>query len=126
MDRPVRYFRVVEPYNSPYPTPIIFHAGEKVIIRREFKEDPEWKDWVWCEGQRGNQAWAPKQYLDMDRDRGVFLTEYNALELSVEVGEMLRVHEIVNGFAMAEKLDGRLGWVPLRNLSQVEDRRTDN
>lgn len=126
MDRPARYFRVVEPYRSPYLSPILFHVGERVTIRREFKEDPDWKDWVWCEGQRGNQAWAPKQYLDMETGQGVFLTEYNALELSVEVGEVLRVHEIVNGFAMAEKPDGRVGWVPLRNLSPVEGRRSDD
>lgn len=122
MDRPARYFRVVEPYQSPYPIPIIFHAGEKVTIRREFKEDPEWKDWVWCEGQRGNKSWAPKQYLEMEAGRGVFLTEYNALELNVNPGEVLQVHEIVNGFAMAEKSDGRLGWVPLKNLDEIKDR----
>jgi hypothetical protein len=115
-----RYFLVIEPYRSPYPSPIIFHAGEQVRVRKEFTEDPEWKDWVWCEGKRGNKAWAPKQYLEIRAGRGVFLTEYNALELSVHVGEVLKVHEIVNGFAMAEKSDGRLGWVPLKNLSEIK------
>jgi hypothetical protein len=122
MAKAARYFLVTEAYQSPYPGPIIFHAGEEVMIGKEFSEDPEWRDWVWCEGQRGNKAWAPKQYLEMEAGRGVFLTEYNALELSVNAGEVLKVHDIVNGFAMAETPDGRLGWVPLKNLSQIKSR----
>ena len=114
-----RYFLVIEPYHSPYPNPIIFHAGEQVTVRKEFTEDPEWKDWVWCQGKRDNQGWAPKQYLELSGRQGVFLTEYNALELSVRAGEVLKVHETVNGFAMAEAADGRLGWVPLKNLAPV-------
>lgn len=122
MAKPARYFRVIEAYQSPYPSPIIFHAGEQVTVGKEFGEDPEWKDWVWCEGQRGNQAWAPKQFLEVEAGTGVFKTEYNALELSVSTGEVLKVYDIVNGFAMAEKSDGRLGWVPLKNLSQIKSR----
>jgi hypothetical protein len=114
-----RYF-VIEDYQSPYPEPIIFLKGEKVIIRKEFTDDPDWKDWVWCEGEHDNQAWVPKQYLGIEAGKGVFNTDYNALELSVAVGEMLRVHETVNGFGMAEKPNGERGWVPLRNL-QVEE-----
>lgn len=115
-----RYFLVIEPYKSPYPSPIIFHAGEEVTVSKEFQDDPEWKDWVWCEGQFGNKAWAPKQFLEIEAKRGVFLTEYNALELSVRNGEVLKVHEIVNGFTMAERSDGKIGWVPLKNLTQIK------
>jgi hypothetical protein len=123
MAKKTRYFLVIESYRSPYPSPIIFHAGEQVRIRKEFTEDPEWKNWMWCEGKRGNKSWVPKQYLEMETvSRGVFLTEYNALELSVRSGEVLKVHEIVNGFAMAEKSDGRLGWVPLKNLNEIRER----
>jgi hypothetical protein len=64
---------------------------------------------------RRNSTWKWKQ-------AGVFLTEYNALELNVSPGEVLKVHDIVNGFAMAETPDGRLGWVPLKNLSQIKSR----
>lgn len=120
MAKAARYYRVTEAYRSPYPGPIIFHAGEQVTLGKEFNEDPDWMDWVWCEGQRGNKAWAPKQFLEMEAGKGVFKTEYNALELSVSVGEVLIVHDVVNGFAMAEKSDGSLGWVPLKNLRQVE------
>lgn len=111
-----KHYRVIEDYISPYPDPIIFHKGEKVIIGKEFIDDPDWKDWVWCEGQNDNQAWVPKQYLETKGKTGVFLTDYNALELSIAVGETLIIYETINGFGMAEKPNGDRGWVPLRNL----------
>ncbi len=91
-----------------------------VTVGKEFTDDPDWKDWVWCEGQNDNRAWVPKQYLEIKENTGKFLTDYNALELSVVVGEILYIHETVNGFGMAEKLNGERGWVPMKNL-QMED-----
>ena len=111
-----KHYRVTEEYQSPYPESIIFHKGEKVSISKEFTDDPDWKDWVWCEGQNNNEAWVPKQYLEIKGNTGTFLIDYNALELSVVVGEVLNIHETVNGFGMAEKQNGERGWVPLKNL----------
>ena len=122
METAAKHFRVIQDYRSPYPGPIIFHKGEQVVVGKEFSEDPDWRDWVWCEGQQGNKAWAPNQYLKTEAGRGVFQNEYNALELSVSAGETLKVYEVVNGFALAEKSNGKLGWVPLRNLSAIESR----
>jgi len=113
-------YRVIESYRSPYPEPIIFHKGEKVTVCKEFTDDPDWIDWVWCEGEYDNQAWVPKQYLEIKEKTGRVVTDYNALELSVLIGEVLRVYEIINGFGMAEKSNGERGWVPLKNLQEKE------
>jgi hypothetical protein len=109
------HYRVIRAYNSPYPDSIFFRKGEKVAVGQEFKETPVWKNWLWCEGN-GKKAWVPKRYLVINGAYGVFNTDYDALELSVEVGDELIVHSVVNGFGMSEKLDGTKGWVPMRNL----------
>ena len=109
------HYRVVREYRSPYPDPIIFRKGEKTIVGQEFKEDPDWKDWVWCEGSN-KKAWVPKQYIAINGANGIFNRDYNAMELSVKAGEELVVYEIVNGFGMSEKPDGTKGWVPMRNM----------
>jgi hypothetical protein len=109
-------FLVIRDYCSPYPAPIIFREGEEVAVGQEFTEDPDWKDWVWCQGEQDNQAWVPKGYLAIRGRKGIFIKDYNALELSVTVGERLRIHEIVNGFGMGEKPDGTHGWVPMKVL----------
>ncbi|MBN1451569.1 MAG: hypothetical protein JW963_11185 [Anaerolineales bacterium] len=118
-ERPKRY-RVIQDYQSPYPAPIIFHKGEEVEVGNEFTDDPDWKDWVWCEGEHNNRAWVPKQYLETHAHKGIFITDYNAMELNVVVGETVNIHEIVNGFGMAEKQNGEHGWVPMKNLSQIK------
>jgi hypothetical protein len=119
MDGPAKRYQVIADYQSPYPNPILFQEGEKVRVGKEFTDDPDWKDWLWCEGEHDNKAWVPKQYLKIEREQAVFVTDYNALELSVIVGEVLIVYEIVNGFGMAEKRSGERGWVPLRNLEEL-------
>ena len=120
MDKSPKHYRVIENYTSPYPEPIIFHKGEKVTVENEYTDDPDWKDWVWCRGEHGNEAWVPKQYLEIEEKQGTFITDYNALELSVVAGEKLIVYETINGFGMAEKTNGERGWVPLRNIRASE------
>ena len=121
MEDEPRKYRVIETYKSPYPNPIVFQEGEQVEIGKEFTDDPDWKNWVWCKGENEKQVWAPRQYLTIKEETGIFQRNYNALELSVGEGEELLVYEEINGFAMAEKLDGQKGWVPLRNMAEVKD-----
>ena len=63
---------------------------------------------------------SPKQFLEISKDEGTFTRDYNAMELSLSVGDVLEVDEIVNGFGMAEKADGDRGWVPMKNLMLEE------
>lgn len=115
------HYRVIKDYKSPYPDPIVFQEGEKVKVGQEFKDDPEWKNWIWCEGRNNKKAWVPKQNVDINGMNGTLNKEYNAMEISVKVGEKLVVHEIVNGFGMSEKTNGMRGWVPMKNM-EIEER----
>jgi hypothetical protein len=116
-----RKHRVIKEYKSPYPIPNVFREGEQVEILKEFTDDPDWENWVWCKGKNGKQAWAPVQYLTIDGETGIFRRNYNAMELSVSAGEELSVYEEINGFGMAEKADGKKGWVPLRNMVEEKE-----
>ena len=109
-------YRVLKDYESPFPDPIVFQKGERVSLGTKFEEDPDWQNLFWCEGKNGKKAWVPEDYLNSDGVNGIFNREYNAKELSVQVGEKLTVYEIVNGFGMSEKIDGTRGWVPMRNM----------
>jgi hypothetical protein len=113
-----KHYEVTKDYKSPYPVPIVFQKGEKVKVEQEFKEDPDWENWFWCEGNSNKKAWVPKQYLDIAGVTAKIDRDYNAMELSVQVGEELVVYEIVNGFGMSEKTNGIRGWVPMKNMEQ--------
>jgi len=117
---PGRY-RVIAPYMSPYPEPLVFRQGDRVAVGDEFADDPDWQNWLWCERADGVKAWVPEQYLAIRGNEGVFTREYNALELSVGVGDELVIYEEVNGFGMAETADGRRGWVPMKHLEVGEE-----
>ncbi|NNG02072.1 MAG: ligand-binding protein SH3 [Desulfobacteraceae bacterium] len=112
-------YRVIKNYVSPYPDPIRFSKGERVKVSDRFTDDPDWNDWVWCEGANQNAAWVPDQYVDHDGDISVMDRNYNAMELTVRVDDILLVHDIVNGFAMAEKQDGKQGWVPMKHVEKL-------
>ncbi|MCI0495650.1 hypothetical protein L0Z72_11665 [candidate division KSB1 bacterium] len=117
--KPLKY-RGTREYLSPYPEPLIFQRGDVVEIGKEFQDDPDWKNWLWCEGANHIKAWVPKQFLKINGTKGIFNRDYDAKELSIAVGEELLIHEIVNGFGMAEKPDGAKGWVPMRNVELDE------
>jgi len=111
-------YRVIKKYISPYPDAIIFHRGDVVEIGKEYVDDSDWKEWIWCEGRDKTKAWVPKQYIDIKENKATFTKDYNARELSVDVGEKLMVYEHLNGFGMAKKSNGMKGWVPLKNLEE--------
>lgn len=114
-------YRAVKAYKTPYPDPIIFTRGEVVQVKEEYKDDPDWVDWVWCEGLQDNRAWVPKQYIQFVDSQWVMTQDYNARELDLEAGEKLVVFYVVNGFGMAEKPDGERGWAPMNHLRFDDD-----
>ena len=93
-------------------------------VGEEFKEDPDWRNWIWCEGKDNKKAWVPRQYIKIDGVTERFTRFYNAMELSVQVGEELLVNEIINGFGMSTKIDGSKGWVPMKNMKLKTKRDT--
>jgi hypothetical protein len=112
-------YQVTESYTSPYPDSIKFDKGESIVIGRKFQDDPDWKDWYWCQATGGRQAWVPKQFIDIQGEAGSVNTCYDAKELSIQAGELLTVSITVNGFGFARNSRGETGWVPLRNIKLV-------
>jgi len=109
---------VVKGYQTPYPDPILFKEGERVIIGETFQDDPDWVDWIWCEGECENRAWVPKQFIRITSGEWRLTRDYDAKELSVIPGEILKVYEIVNGFGVSENKCGTKGWVPMKYLEE--------
>ena len=114
-----KLYRVIKSYQSPYPESISFLQGERVTVGEEFSYDPDWKGWLWCESKNGNSAWTPKQFLEITESIGILKWDYDARELSVRMDEIVTVFKIVNGFGMAENIDGNRGWVPINHLEEI-------
>ncbi|MCK4801658.1 MAG: hypothetical protein KAS84_06680 [Anaerolineales bacterium] len=111
-----KVFSCIQHYSSPYPDSIPFRKGEQVAVGEEFVGDPDWQDWINCQGSNGRRAWVPKQFLSIQDEKGAFTRDYDARELTIRVGEELLIREEVNGFGLAENGDGQQGWVPMKHL----------
>lgn len=109
-------YHVIEAYRRSNADPISLCRGDAILVGREYDGDPEWRDWIWCENQKGKKGWVPRSFITIRGSTGTARENYSACELSVQKGETLSVIEILNGWARAQNASGETGWVPLRNL----------
>ncbi len=108
--------RVIKSHNSDVPIP--FQAGKGEIVSG--KEKPtQWEGWLYCKNKAGIYGWVPKAFVTPVKDSfGMyqFIRAYNAFEITAGGGEVVKIKEIVSGWAWIEKENGTLGWIPLENL----------
>jgi uncharacterized protein YgiM (DUF1202 family) len=107
--------RVVTDYHAQFPDPIRVRSGDVISI------DPGKKTsiagWVWCTSQAGKSGWVPDSYLNRQGTTGRMRCDYDAIELTVNAGEILTVLKMESDFYWVTDRSGRQGWVP---VAQVE------
>ena len=107
---PLSQARVIAHYQAPYADPIAVQAGDEVSVDSTRKTDMA--GWVWCTNRIGKSGWVPEAYLERKGDVGRLRCDYDAIELTVQVGDVLTVHKAESGFLWVTDQDGRTGWVP--------------
>jgi len=110
--------RVIAAYQAPYADPIRATAGEAVTVDGDKKTDIP--GWVWCTDRLGRGGWVPERYLERHGTIGRLRCDYDAIELTIQAGEMLIVHKEESGFFWATDRTGRQGWVPVTHVEAVE------
>ena len=105
--------RVISEYQTPYSEPLVISAGEELAIG---EKESEWSGWIWCTNQDGKSRWVPEKYVERRGDTGIALYDYEATELSVSVGEELRMGKEESGWIWCTNQEGQSGWVPADNV----------
>jgi len=113
--------RVISDYQAPYPDPIQSKAGDDVVVDPEKQTDIA--GWVWCTNSSGRSGWVPKTYVEYSGKAGIMRCDYNAIELTVHIGEVLTVHKSESGFYWASDPKGLKGWVPISHVESCENER---
>ena len=112
--------RVIKSHQSDVLTPFQTKMGDIVIG----KEKPtQWEGWLYCKNKEGIYGWVPKAFITpvkTSTEEFRFIRDYNSYELSVSIGENVTIHEIESGWAIIEKENGMIGWIPLENLDVTE------
>lgn len=109
-------YHVIKPYQSAYPDPIILKEG--VVLTTSTRET-DWPGWIWCTTASGESRWVPDKYLKRSKGQTVMCHDYNPLELSVQVDELLTAYEHINGWAWCVNINHQQGWVPLECLLEA-------
>ncbi len=109
---------VVANYDIQYPDPLTMTTGDQLKILKS--KDDEWPGWVFCETQIGKKGWVPENAIKINADSAVAQQNYEAREVSVMEGEIVRIEKVESGWAWVTNMTNETGWVPLKNLKIVE------
>ena len=108
-----RKVRVISPYEAMYRIPLTVVAGDELALGQH---DVEWPGWVWATDKTGHSGWAPESYMLVKDRTGRMLRPYTGRELSVDVGEVLRVEDEESYWLWCVNAKGDKGWVPEKNV----------
>lgn len=109
---PETYGRVREDYERPYEDPIAASAGSFVQPVLDGSVTTDFMGWTWCIGGDGRAGWVPDSWCERESDKWRLTRDFNALELTVQQGDRLKLIYSESGFVMAETGSGERGWIP--------------
>lgn len=104
---------VVSDWTAVYADPITLAAGDTLTV---VKGDLEWPEFVWCVAADGREGWVPRSFVDATVVPARARRAYDARELTVRVGDAVRVLESIGGWSWCA-LGNRSGWIPDRSLA---------
>ena len=92
---------------------IPFQAQKGEIVKGKEKTT-QWEGWFYCKNKGGIFGWVPKAFVTpvkYSSEEFQFVRAYNAFEISASEGEFVIIKEIESG---------KIGWIPLENLDNIE------
>lgn len=99
-------------YARPYDDPINARAGEPVDIDPDRSAQTDLFGWVWCRAPDGREGWTPEAWLQGAGNRRTLQRDFDAIELTVAVGDRVLPLFSESGFIWCRTDDGRQGWLP--------------
>ena len=114
-------YRVVKPYETPFPDPLEADAGSQLRFERR---ESEWEGWLWCTDPSGKAGWVPESWLTLDEGTCTLKRDYTARELSVGAGELVKAEFVESDWIFGSTESGEQGWVPLNHLVPAVDEGT--
>lgn len=109
--------KVVEAYVREFGNPMKASSGEEVEILK--KNDGKYREWYWCRSGDGTESWVPQQVIRISGNMATFSEDYDATELTVDIGDVLTLIHRMGGWAWCLDSRGQRGWVPLENVETL-------
>jgi uncharacterized protein YgiM (DUF1202 family) len=104
---------VINAYKKAFPNPLILKAGDEICI--EYRKT-DWPGWVWGTTDDGKSGWIPESYIERMAQKTVLKRDYNATELTVEIGDTVDILDEESGWFWCRTESGDNGWIPKDNV----------
>lgn len=97
-------------YRRPYADPVRGRAGEFLVP--DYAQQTDLFGWIWCRNDAGQEGWAPRNWLEPAGDKLRLIRDFDAIELTVTMGDTVTLHFSESGFCWVTSASGETGWVP--------------
>ena len=118
------FVQVASNYQAPFPDPIRVNQGDMVAI--DVEKQTSIPGWVWCTHESGKSGWVPEAYIDIQGMNGKMKCDYDSIELTVSIGNILTVHKEESDFYWVTDQDGQQGWVPISHVAPHKKNLSEN
>jgi hypothetical protein len=110
-------YQVIRSHQSDSTDPLIVSKGDQLQFERR---QTKWDGWLWCWKTGGVSGWVPEPWVEIEGDTCRMKQDYDATELSVDPGDVLRPLLTVSSWLMAVSPAGVTGWVPLECVEPTD------
>jgi uncharacterized protein YgiM (DUF1202 family) len=101
-------------YRSTSTDPIVMKVGDRLQVE---DRQTEFAGWVWCLHSSGKSSWVPENFLQREGDTAHASRDYDATELTVEVGQIIEILDEEAEWYWCQTEAGDYGWVPVENVA---------
>jgi hypothetical protein len=109
----VKAYLTTSEYKASQANPVEIAKGDKLIVGKEYKGNPNWVGWIKCTHiLAGQESWVPKQLIKIFNHEGIALSDYSSKELTVRSGVRVEIKKKMNGWSWCWTESGEEGWLP--------------
>jgi uncharacterized protein YgiM (DUF1202 family) len=112
----IKRIKVVKEHEASFPYSMIVRAGDTVNVGEEDEDIP---GWFWCTDEGGVSAWIPGSFLQREDGGAKMLVDYNSMEHTATLGEVLEFIKEAGGWIWCTNSSGKRGWVPSDKVEEI-------
>jgi uncharacterized protein YgiM (DUF1202 family) len=111
------YYRVEKKHQRSFDEAPKVQAGEVVRFLWEDEKNP---GWFFGETFGGTEGFFPNRWFEvrLEAQEATALRDYNAMELTVDKGEIVEAIDEAAGWLLVKTADHRTGWIPRANVEE--------
>lgn len=106
-------------HEASYADPIAVEKGAPLALSGR-EEMWDGHRWLWAAAPDGREGWVPESLIVETAGGPAAKEAYSAIELTCSAGETVELLRERHGWGWCRDEEAREGWLPLRNLAEIQ------